>query len=183
VKYPTTTAERAALSAGFLQASHLPNVYGSVDGTIIKLQTVFSPARLRHVFRPRMRKEVALNVIIVCDARGKVLYFDASSPGSYHDSRVLQESDLWTFEEGRQPDGYALIGDKAFPCKHWLMPAHKNPATGNMTRDKTNFNKWQCKARTVNENVMRRLKAAFPILGRIARITPETLSKVVATCI
>ena len=112
---------------------------------------------------------------------------------SYHDQRVFTESSLGEFERNRTSDGFCLIGDKGYSNTQFLMSPFKVIANlmkecrgllkGNTTPAETRFNDMQSSGRCVNENVMRRLKAAFPILGRLARVDPETLSKTVAAAI
>ena len=58
-------------------------MFGTLDGTIMMLERVCGTERIRHVFRPRMRKQPALNVLICTDSTGRVLYFDATCPGRY----------------------------------------------------------------------------------------------------
>ena len=103
VKYPTMDADRAEIARGFQRSCNIPSktishdqvhedhvsdIMGAADGTIIEVHDVRGTAAFKHSYRPRNSKQFSINILIVCDHRGKVLHFDANSPGRYTYLRV-----------------------------------------------------------------------------------------------
>ena len=66
----------------------VPGIMGSVDGTLITVTGVSGTEAEKHQFRPRLRKTFALNVMIMCDYRGKIIAFDATAKGRLVQNRT-----------------------------------------------------------------------------------------------
>ncbi|GFN77422.1 low quality protein: putative nuclease harbi1 [Plakobranchus ocellatus] len=76
----------------FQEMAGFPNVFGCIDGTHIKI--VAPPGIDEDVYVNRKNVH-SINVQIVCDARLRILDCVATSPGSFHDARILRESAFW----------------------------------------------------------------------------------------
>lgn len=74
----------------------------------------------------------------ICTAHNLFTYIFSGFPGSAHDSRVFENSQLYMNIERHGPDHvfldqqkYHLIGDSAFGIKTWLMKPYEGK---NLTR-------------------------------------------------
>lgn len=153
-------------------------MFGAIDGVLIPIEAPAGPPRFRQGFRSRKR-DFALNVLVVSDARGRILYYDSTKPGSRHDAGVLADSSLRAFETNRVPDGFSLVGDSAYGNTTWLMPAFKTPTNRPLTMQETRMNVCISKARVKVENVFGAVKRRFAILKDRIRLSPSKASKVV----
>ena len=91
--------------------------------------------------------------------------------GSWHDSRILKDSNLWTaFEiEKRKPfDEAIILGDSAYPETDWLIPPFKGDH-GHKT-PKGKFNKSHMKTRSTVERAIGVMKKRFFVLKEGFRI-------------
>lgn len=91
IRFPTTDAERARISAGFYAKCGIPNTIGSIDCTHVKIvQTaLFKPG-------PEFygRKGCTLNSQFICDDSGRFIDAVVKHPGSAHDMRIFKESTI-----------------------------------------------------------------------------------------
>ena len=105
ISMPTSRQDLLNISAQFLPASTLPNVFGAVDGTHIGVK---APSDEEHIYVNRKNFH-SINVQGVCDANMKLLDVVAKWPGSAHDSFVWSNSALCQmFENGTITGGYFL---------------------------------------------------------------------------
>ena len=108
----------------------------------------------------------------------------AGWPGSTHDARVLRNSSLFT---NATLDGYFdanryLIGDSAYPLKHWLMTPFKD--NGRLAIQQTRFNRVHSSARQVVERAIGHLKQRFRRLQEITTHNPnDIVTTIVSGCI
>ncbi|GFO21901.1 protein antagonist of like heterochromatin protein 1, partial [Plakobranchus ocellatus] len=119
----------------FQEMAGFPNVFGCIDGTHIKI--VAPPGNDEDVYVNRKNVH-SINVQIVCDARLRILDCVATSPGSFHDDRILRESAFWRAMEGEPravPQGL-ILGDSAYPIREWLMTPYAQP----INRQQERFN-------------------------------------------
>ena len=77
----------------FLQGFLSLGCMGALDGTLITVTGVTGTEAEKHQFRPRLRKSFALNVLVLCDHRGKILAFDATAKGRF----VTRAYENWNF--------------------------------------------------------------------------------------
>ena len=75
-----------------LQAYGFRHCVGIIDGTLVLLE--FRPESYHECYFSR-KSVYALNVMIVCDDRKKVIYYTAGWPGSTHDNRVFRNCNLF----------------------------------------------------------------------------------------
>ena len=73
----------------------------------------------------------SINVQYVFDAKEEIIDIVANGPGSIHDSRLLRESGVKVrFEQNLVPGNCHLLGDRGYPCKHWLLTPFLRPTPG-----------------------------------------------------
>ena len=70
----------------------------------------------------------SINVQLICDANYKITNVVARWPGSAHDSRILQRSNIGQSFAAGDLQGI-LIGDSGYPLRPWLMTPILHPAT------------------------------------------------------
>lgn len=106
----------------------------------------------------------SVNLLGVCTAEKTFTYVFAGFPGSAHDSRVFQHSQLKT-EIDREPKNlfsspsYHILGDSAFPLSDHVMVPFKD--YGSLSAKELTFNKKLSKTRVVIENTFGILKSRF----------------------
>jgi len=112
--------------------------------------------------------------------------------GRQHDSSVLQESELFQQAENGDllvqesvrladtPIPVHIIGDAAYPLKHWLMKPYPNLASVN--RQQRHFNYRHSRARMVVEGAFGRLKGRRRCLMKRFDGDVHTVAIVAAAC-
>ena len=104
-----------------------------------------------------------MNVQATCDADGKITNIVARWPGSTHDSRILENSQLYLKLRAMQ-NSY-LLGDSGYACDYFLMTPLRNPQTAQERR----YNLSHARTRNVIERLFGVLKRRFPILQETMR--------------
>ncbi|KAK6012456.1 hypothetical protein OSTOST_22396 [Ostertagia ostertagi] len=100
-----------ARSNEFARTGRMSNVIGAVDGTLVRIRT---PAVDGYQYVCR-KGTSCLNVCFIADAVGRVLYVNAGSPGSVHDSGIWRNSSpAAVFNSGAAVTGYRLLGDNGY---------------------------------------------------------------------
>ncbi|XP_029835952.2 putative nuclease HARBI1 [Ixodes scapularis] len=126
----------------------------------------------------------ALNVMVVCDARCRVMCIDLCYPGSVHDSFAWRFSWLRdNFEQGRLiDDGRFLLGDSGYALEPWLI----TPVPGVHTTSTASgrFNKAHSSMRSVVERCIGLLKSRFRCLQRHRALYyhPTTATAIITAC-
>ncbi|KAK6056947.1 hypothetical protein COOONC_05540 [Cooperia oncophora] len=77
-----------ARSNEFARTGKMSNVIGAVDGTLVRIRT---PAVDGYQYVSR-KGTSCLNVCVIADAVGRILYVNTGSPGSVHDATVWRNS-------------------------------------------------------------------------------------------
>ncbi|GFN84476.1 protein antagonist of like heterochromatin protein 1 [Plakobranchus ocellatus] len=109
----------------FQEMAGFQNVFGCIDGKHVMI--VAPPGNDEDVYVNRKNFHL-INVQIVCEARLRILDCVATSPGSFHDARILRDSAFWRPMEGEPRAVQRLIlGDSAYPIGEWLMTPMPNP--------------------------------------------------------
>lgn len=86
----------------FFDLAGFPHVKGVVDGTIVHID---APKIGEPLYVGRDNKHPT-NVLIVSGPKNDFFFASAKSPGSFHDARALQVSNLWqSWEEQRWRPG------------------------------------------------------------------------------
>ncbi|KAG0431685.1 hypothetical protein HPB47_021541 [Ixodes persulcatus] len=116
VAFAETVEERAATQEAFLQRGDLPGVVWCVDGTFVAIK---GPSRFDRTVTKALywcrKLHYALNVMVVCDAKMRILAVDPSMPGCSHDALVWRQS--WVRQQciaGRliRHGEYLLVGGR-----------------------------------------------------------------------
>ena len=122
IKFPENLLET---NRQFFELRGFPNVSGAIDGTHIPIQSVGGP--LAECFRNR-KGHFSINVQCVSDTNLKFMDAVVRWPGSTHDSRILDNSNVnYRFDNGLIPG--LLLGDAGYALKTWLMTPLSNPQT------------------------------------------------------
>ncbi|KAF8364282.1 hypothetical protein PRIPAC_91205 [Pristionchus pacificus] len=165
-------AWRKRTARDFSRMAGLRNVVGAVDGTFIPIQ---NPPNSNNTFRCR-KQFPALNATFIVDSWGRILYANPRSTGSTHDSFVLEHSTARRrINAINYPQGFALIGDKAYKNDGRLMTPIARP----VTRQEKQFNKMHAKTRVIVEQVYGMLKRRFPALSSSMRYEPAKCARMV----
>ena len=115
-------------------------------------------------------------------------------PGSLHDSRMLQLSDVYwaaenedilmepTLDLGGTVIRPLVLGDSAYPLKTWLLLVIKD--NGALNRDQKKFNKKLSKARIVSEHAFGLLKGTWrALLKRLDEDHWRIPNTIIACCV
>ncbi|XP_025154404.1 putative nuclease HARBI1 isoform X2 [Harpegnathos saltator] len=107
------------------------------------------------------KKEFAITLQAVCDARLIFRNCFVGFAGSVHDKRIFTRSYLWSEIHRNQekyfPHNQYIIGDKAYPVLQWCIPPYID--RGNLTIQ-ISFNKNVSKMRQIIERAFALLKGA-----------------------
>ena len=88
--------------------------------------TVSNPPKKVEASFLNRKQTHSLSALLLCGPDLYFYYAYVNFGGRAHDSRILQESKLWTTfeEEKRYPfPGSVIIADQAFPLRPWLITA------------------------------------------------------------
>ncbi|XP_069105078.1 putative nuclease HARBI1 [Argopecten irradians] len=173
IKFPTGRAA-TTVKQEFGSIAGFPNVLGCVDGTFIRIKR---PTQNEADFLNRKGYH-SLNVQAICDAHMRITSFNASWPGSVHDSRIWNSSALKDQFENGVHDGL-LLGDSGYACRRYMMTPYLHPAD----RSQERFNSSLCRTRVRVEQTFGVLKARFPCLRFGLRMAPECAVTVTSACI
>ena len=156
-----------------LAATGFRHCIGIADGTLIPLSR--KPKIFHECYYCR-KNCYAVNVLVVCDDRARILYYLAGWPGSTHDNRVFKSSNLYKKRnEYFSPLEY-IIGDSAYSTSSIMVPAFKKPRNEvNLVRNKELFNTQLSKLRIKSEHCLGLIKGRFQCLkGLNTYITGES---------
>ena len=142
-----------------LSAYGFRHCVGIIDGTLILLN--FRPESFHECYFSR-KSVYALNVMIVCDDRKRVIYYTAGWPGSTHDNRVFRNCNLFTNRGEFFSKHEYLLGDSAYSNSAIMVQAFKKDASaGELDQDKEFFNKCLAQVRISSEHCIGMLKGRF----------------------
>jgi hypothetical protein len=162
IRWPDTN-DRDAMRAR-LAAYGFRHCVGIIDGTLVVLD--FKPEKFHECYYCR-KCCYALNVMIVCDDRKRVTYYNAGWPGSTHDNRVFRNSRLFRKREEYFRYGEYLLGDSAYSCSSIMVQSFKKfPGAASLPRDQENFNTLLAQVRISSEHCIGILKGRFQCLKR-----------------
>ncbi|KAG0436883.1 hypothetical protein HPB47_017713 [Ixodes persulcatus] len=103
LRFPHTREEKAEAKKKFFRRCKFSGVIGCIDGTQIAIRaTSEGDPRFSKAAYWCRKNYYALNAMVVCDVDLRILNFDATFPGSVHDSFVWRASLLREeFAQGR----------------------------------------------------------------------------------
>lgn len=127
IKFPAGIEQLQEIKDEFREIAGFPDIVGAIDGTHIR---IVRPREFEAEYVNRKRYH-SINVQVVFDAKYHIIDMEARWPGSTHDSRILNESDLRRkFETREIPHGCHLLGDSGYGAKTWLLTPFLRPQPG-----------------------------------------------------
>ncbi|XP_072152449.1 putative nuclease HARBI1 [Bemisia tabaci] len=136
----------------------IPGVIGVVDGSYIEIP---GPVHDDSYYNRKGFHSATLQGI--CDSHMRFIDVFTGFPSSVNDARVWAHSPIGRAlaqnHEAHLPPGSFILGDKAYPCRVYLISLFKDD--GHMTAQKVQFNTRLSKVRVVIENAFGRLKGIF----------------------
>ena len=167
IKWPNSR-ERRRISRAFAAKDGLENAVGVVDGTHIHF--AWKPGIDGEVYWTR-KSRYSLNVQLVCDNKGRIIYYVIGWPGSVFDSTVFGESPLF-----QQPDKFFsefqyILGDAGYGSTAFICTPFRNPAA--QIAENSLFNELFSSARVIIEHVNGILKGRFQSLKGVRILIKE----------
>lgn len=101
-------------------------------------------------------------------------------PGSVHDARVLQNSDLWDVGLIKCNYVYHILGDVAYPLRQWLLTPYRD--NGHLTLQQRKYNNYHSGNRMVIERSFALLKSRFRRLHMVYTHSVPKACEVIMTC-
>ena len=117
--------QRGETSHRFATRHGLPGAVGIIDGTPINFAQ--RPHIDGEVWFSR-KQRYSMNLQLVCDDRGKILYYIAGWPGSVYDNTVLNQSPLALQYQDFFLPGQFLLADAGYASTSWCVTPYRNPA-------------------------------------------------------
>ena len=163
VYWPDATERKAMRNR--LSAYGFRHCVGIIDGTLIILD--FRPESYHECYYSR-KSFYALNVLIVCDDRKRVIYYNAGWPGSTHDNRVLRNCHLFSNRGEYFSQNEYLLGDSAYSSSPIMVQAFKKQAgMGHLQQNNEFFNTCLAQVRISSEHCIGILKGRFKCMKRV----------------
>nr|XP_037289511.1 putative nuclease HARBI1 [Rhipicephalus microplus] len=134
VDFPLTTAAKDEAKAEFARRGCIPGVLACVDGTLVAIRKPEGYSLADTASFMSRKGYYALNVMIVCNARLRILVVDPRFPGSCHDSWVWEHNPLRSRLAAQLQPGEYLLGDAGYPLEPWLLVPVPGSHPGNTFR-------------------------------------------------
>ena len=110
IKFPD---DLDSLKQEFYRLYGFPYIVGAIDCTHVQIQSTGGP--IAEVFRNR-KGTFSINVQCICDSKMRFTDIVCRWPGSTHDSRILENSCIYSKFENGLIDGL-ILGDGGYPLK------------------------------------------------------------------
>ena len=144
----------------FKQYRGFPRVVGCIDCTHVHIK---SPGGENAEYFRNRKNRFSINVQAVCDYNLKLTNLIARWPGSTHDSRIYQRSQMSNaFERDPRYKKYHLLGDSGYACSAAILTPFRDPAT----ILERNYNNSQIPTRIFIERCFGLIKRRFPCLKK-----------------
>ena len=140
---------------------------------------IIAPNEDEHIYVCRKGYH-SLNLLAVCDANMKFIYFVSKWPGSTHDSYAFENSTLREHFRPNNPrriDGF-LLGDSAYSLSPYMFTPFGEPSTPAESR----YNYAHASSRNVIERCFGILKGPFRCLHSILHYQPKMVSAIASSC-
>ena len=159
----------------FYDVGHSPGVIRAIDCTRVRIICPDKENAMAFVNRKRF---YSINVQAVCDSDAFITNIVACWPGSTHDSRIFEKSNIADKLEWC-PYGIS-VGDSGYVCRAYLLTPILKPKNAGKVR----YNTAHTHTRCVIEKCFGLLKRRFPCLHLGLRATlANTLVIIVATAV
>lgn len=174
IKFPQPE-EAHRLAQKFYEVAGMPGVLGCVDGTHIPIR---SPGG-DNVEMYRCRKGFySLNVQGICDSDLKFTHVIASWPGSAHDARIFDNSNVCHNLQQGNYRGLYLLGDSGYPCREYLL----TPLLVARTEKEEHYNASHTSTRNCIERAFGVLKKRFACLSIPLRTKLRNTKRIIMAC-
>ena len=184
--YYPDAAEQQATARRMFEKYNIPYLYLAVDGTQIRFEE--APRGIPDFHNKQhyrnWKQYDSVNAMIVGNDQ-RIVAVDATWPGSAHDARVWNMSEVKRIVEAQNE--YMIVGDSAYGISEHLVKPFSNAeinseANEARKRKMVRFNKKLCGARTVmSENLYGTLKRRWPILKNM-RHHMDLAQKAIKVC-
>uniref|UniRef100_A0A3B1JVY3 DDE Tnp4 domain-containing protein n=1 Tax=Astyanax mexicanus TaxID=7994 RepID=A0A3B1JVY3_ASTMX len=157
-------------------AHHIPQVYGSLDGTHIP---ILPPAV---GYRDYVNRKGWPSIVLQALVDDQLLFRDVcvGSPGSAHDlTGQLFRHPQSTTEIKGVPVPLLVVGDPAYPLLPWLI---KGFSGSNLTPEEQLFNEQLSRIRVVVEHTFGHLKSRWRVLAKRSDIHHSFMPTVIVAC-
>lgn len=163
--------ERKEISRAFYNTSDISNCIGVIDGTLFPLasepQCEDAPEYSGRKFR------YSISCLIVNDHKRRIRHYLGGFPGTAHDNRIWEATELFKNPDAFFFVGQFLLGDSAFGNGHIMVSSYKKPLRASMPDLHEQFNTHLAKARISSEHTIGMLKCRFPWLRSIRLLLTE----------
>lgn len=116
----------------------ISRIIGCVDGTHIPIQR--PSIENAEIFRCR-KGYFSINVQAICGPNNTFYDVVIRWPGSTHDSRIFENSSIYTALEQRQIEG-VLLGDSGYPLKFFCVTPYRNPSNVQQKSNTLHFHRF-----------------------------------------
>ena len=185
IVFPLEDGRRAA-AASFYAKCCIPFLFGSIEGSIIKISSPFAVNFIPREFWSRRKQAYSLNLMVICDHRKRVIFADSRWPGSTCDTGAVARSKFLSNlfverDDDLFPLPYMILADGGFH-KRACFVAPDFPAHNRM---ESSFNTSVSRARCVVENAFGLLKTKWRRLHQhsIAEHTAIIPQLVLCACV
>lgn len=160
----------------FYDVGNFPGVIGAIDCTHVR---VICPNKENAMAFVNRKQFYSINVQAVCDSDAFITNIVARWPGSTHDSRIFENSNIAEKLRDGVLDGI-LLGDSGYACRAYLLTPILKPKNAGEVRYNTAHRRTRC----VIERCFGLLKRRFPCLHLGLRTAlPNILVIIVATAV
>lgn len=174
ITFPSSNADLARAKELWAEKLGFPFTLGAIDCTHVRIDKPHG--RFGDDFINR-KNFASFNVQATCDEKCTFTSVDVGWPGSVHDSRIFQTSELHE-KVARNVQG-SLLGDSGYGIAPYMMTPYSNPNTA----AERHFNREHARNRVVIEQAFGQLKRRFPILRYGIRLKLANAPKCIIACV
>jgi len=142
-------------------ADKLPNCIGYVDGSHINLEE--APVEDPESYYTR-KQRYAIQIQAICDNDRLIRSIFVGYPGSVHDARIYDNSEIGTNPRYFLSNGQWIAGDSAYRNSEYMITPFRNNATTGTSQERRRFNKYFSSFRVKIECCFGILKETFASL-------------------
>lgn len=176
IQWPCTPEDIERTESEFKELAGFPGVVGAIDGSHVKIQAP-SVHETEYINRKMFH---SVNLQGICNARGKFTNVYIGSPGSMHDTQVLQNSQVYQLAEELFPSNKHLLGDSSYLLKSWLLVPYRDH--GNLSHMERRYNERLNETRVIIENTFDNLKNRFRRLLIGIDANPKFVTDIIHAC-